>query len=82
LNHLYPIALDAAFVSSLTIFGENNAMAEGSFTGLRIGEFNGIPAAGMDVNVPMCPAFNIENERLSAAASTSKCLLCSKNSGC
>lgn len=64
LNYLYHVAFDATFQPQLTIFGENNAMAEGKFVGKHIGEFNGNEATGKDVNVPMCLVYDLENEKI------------------
>jgi steroid delta-isomerase-like uncharacterized protein len=67
LNYLYHIAFDATFATSLTLFGENNAMVEGDFVGKHIGEFNGIPATGKDVRVPLCIVYDLTNDQIKRA---------------
>ena len=67
MNYLYHVAFDATAVSWVTLFGETNAVLEGSFVGRHIGEFNGLPATGKDVNVPMCIVYSLENELIKSA---------------
>jgi steroid delta-isomerase-like uncharacterized protein len=67
LNYLYHIAFDATFTTSLTLFGENNAMVEGDFVGKHIGEFNGIPATGKNVRVPLCIVYDLTNDQIKRA---------------
>jgi steroid delta-isomerase-like uncharacterized protein len=67
LNYLYHIAFDATFATSLTLFGENNAMVEGDFVGKHIGEFNGIPATGKNVRVPLCIVYDLTNDQIKRA---------------
>jgi len=67
MNYLYHVAFDATAVPWVTLFGETNAVLEGSFVGRHIGEFNGIPATGKDVNVPMCIVYYLENDLIKNA---------------
>jgi predicted ester cyclase len=67
LNYFYHIAFAATFSVSLTLFGENNAMVEGDFVGKHIGEFNGIPATGRDVRVPLCIVYDLTNDQIKRA---------------
>ena len=64
LNYFYHVAFDATADTRLTLFGENNAMVEGSFIGKHIGEFAGIPATGKAVNVPICVVYDLENDQI------------------
>jgi len=67
LNYLYHIAFEATFTPSLTLFGETNAVVEGEFVGKHIGEFNGIPATGKDVRVPLCIVYDLTNNNIKHA---------------
>lgn len=49
------------------IFSENNAVWEGNFVGKHIGEFAGIPATNMDVNVPLCVVYDVEQDQIKQA---------------
>ncbi len=62
-NYLYHIAFDAASTTRVLLFGENNAMLEGDFVGKHVVEFNGIPATGLEVHVPLCVVYDIENDQ-------------------
>jgi steroid delta-isomerase-like uncharacterized protein len=64
LNYFYHIAFDASASPGTTLFGENNAMAEGEFIGKHIGEFAGIPATGKDVRVPLCVVYDLANDQI------------------
>lgn len=52
-NYLYHVAFDATATTRVLLFGENNAVLEGDFVGKHIGDFNGIPATGKEVRVPL-----------------------------
>ncbi len=64
LNYFYHIAFDAKFETGVTLFGETNAMTEGTFAGKHIGEFGGIPATGKDVRVPLCVVYDLANDKI------------------
>lgn len=64
LNYFYHAAFDAGFETRVVLFGENNAMTEGTFTGKHIGEFGGIPSTGKDVRVPLCVVYDLENDKI------------------
>jgi len=58
-SYLYHIAFDAAAIPRLVVFDEDHAVLEAVFAGKHIGEFNGIPATGKDVRVPMCVVYDV-----------------------
>src|SRR5215217_222246 len=64
LNYFYHVAFDATAKTSVTLFGETNAMIEGDFVGKHIGEFAGIAATGKDVNVPLCVVYDVANDQI------------------
>jgi len=61
LHDFYHVAFDATSTTRLTLYGENNAMLEGEVVGRHIGEFDGIPATGKSVHVPLCVVYDLEN---------------------
>ena len=67
MNYLYHMAFDATATARVMLFGETNAMLEGNFVGKHIGEFNGIPATGKDVSVPMCIVYDLVNDQIKSA---------------
>ena len=64
LHYFYHVAFEARFAARVTLFGESNAVTEGDFVGRHIGEFAGIPAAGKEVNVPLCVVYDLEDDLL------------------
>jgi len=64
LNYFYHVAFDAGATTTLTLFGDQNAMVEGDFVGKHIGEFAGIPATGKEVRVPICVTYDLENDQI------------------
>jgi steroid delta-isomerase-like uncharacterized protein len=67
MNYLYHIAFNATATARVMLFGENNAMLEGNFVGKHIGEFNGIPATGKEVSVPMCIVYDLDKDQIKSA---------------
>lgn len=63
-NYLYHVAFDATATTRVLLFGENNAVLEGDFVGKHIGDFNGIPATGKEVRIPLCVVYDIENDQI------------------
>lgn len=57
--YLYHIAFDATTIPRLVVFDEDHAVLEAVFSGKHIGDFNGIPATGKDVRVPMCVVYDV-----------------------
>ena len=66
LNSMYHVAFEATAIHRVTLFGEKNAMLEADFVGKHIGEFNGIPATGKDVHVPLCVVYDLENDLITS----------------
>jgi len=64
MTYLYKVAFDAKAAPKVTIFGEDSAMAEYDFIGKHIGDFNGIPATGKEVCVPLCVVYDLENGKI------------------
>jgi steroid delta-isomerase-like uncharacterized protein len=64
LNYFYHVAFDATAETALVLFGESNAMIEGTFVGKHIGEFAGVPATGKQVHVPLCVVYDLQNDRI------------------
>ena len=64
MHYLYNVAFDAKAAPKVTVFGENSAVAEFDFIGKHIGDFNGIPATGKDVCVPLAVVYDIENGKI------------------
>lgn len=48
------------------VYGEANAILEARFTGTHIGEFEGVPATGREVDVPYAVAYDLRGDRISA----------------
>ena len=49
-----------------TVYGDANAMFEAQFNGTHVGEFEGVPATGHEVNVPYAVAYDLRGDRISA----------------
>jgi ketosteroid isomerase-like protein len=48
------------------LYGDAGAMLEAQFTGTHIGEFEGVPATGRQVDVPYAVAYDVRGDRISA----------------
>ena len=57
--YLYHVAFDATTIPRLVLLDEDHAVFEADFAGKHIGDFNGIPATGIDVRVPMCVVYDV-----------------------
>jgi len=64
LGYFYHVAFDARAITHTLLVDEAHAVVEGSFVGKHIGEFNGIPATGKDVQVPLCIVYDLENNQV------------------
>lgn len=64
LNYFYHIAFDASLETKNIIIADGQAVIEGDFVGVHIGEFAGIPATGKDVRVPLCVVYDLENDQI------------------
>jgi len=67
LQYLYDVAFDATTETTNLVIADNQAVWEGYFIGKHVGEFNGIPATGKDVRVPICVSYDIENDQIKRA---------------
>jgi len=64
LNYIYHVAFDAKADVKNTVVGDGKAVMEADFVGRHIGEFFGIPATNKQVRVPLCVAYDLENDRI------------------
>ena len=48
------------------LYGDANAMLEARFEGTHIGEFEGVPATGREVDVPYAVAYDLRGDGISA----------------
>lgn len=64
LAYFYEEAFSASARTTNLIVGEGQACLEAQFEGRHIGVYGGIPATGKDVSVPMCVAYDFENDKL------------------
>ncbi|WP_282135603.1 ester cyclase [Seonamhaeicola maritimus] len=67
LHYIYNIAFDAKAEITNTFICNNKAVLEANFIGIHIGKFAGIPATRKSVNVPLCVAYDLENELIKVA---------------
>lgn len=67
LNYFYHVAFEATAETKNLVIADGQAVLEAYFTGKHIGEFVGIPATGRDVRVPLCVAYDLENDRIKRA---------------
>ena len=67
LHWIYHVAFDATATPRNLIFGENNAVWEGTFSGRHIGEFAGVPATQREVEVPLTVVYDVENGQIARA---------------
>ena len=64
LHYFYQVAFEATAETTLVLFGESNAMVEGTFVGKHIGEFAGVPATGKQVRVPLCVVYDLKSDHI------------------
>jgi steroid delta-isomerase-like uncharacterized protein len=62
LNYFYHVAFEADAETFNAIFTDGQAMIEADFVGRHTGEFAGIPATNREVRVPLCVAYDLEND--------------------
>ena len=67
LHWIYHVAFDATATPRNTIFSEDNAVWEGTFSGRHIGEFAGIAATHREVEVPLTVVYEIEDSNIARA---------------
>lgn len=66
INYFYHVAFDATAETRMTLFGESNAMIEGTFVGKHIGEFAGVAATNREVRVPLCVVYDLAGGKIKA----------------
>jgi steroid delta-isomerase-like uncharacterized protein len=64
LHFFYHIAFEASASLKNMVIGEGKAITEWDFTGKHIGEFAGVPATGNEVRVPLCVAYDLEDDMI------------------
>lgn len=67
LQLFYHKAFDAHLETTNVLVTEDRAVAEGVFMGKHIGEFEGIPATGKIVSVPLCVTYSLEKTLIKEA---------------
>lgn len=67
LEYVYHQAFEAHPEVRSTVIGDGHAVAEGEFVGRHIGDFAGIPATGREVRVPICVAYDVEDDKITRA---------------
>jgi hypothetical protein len=61
LHYFYHVAFDARAELKNYVITEEKATVEGIVRGRHIGEIEGIPATGKEINVPMCVTYFLKN---------------------
>ena len=64
LNYFYHVAFDARIIINNIIVTKSKAVLEATFTGRHIGEFANVPPTNKEVNVPMCVAYDTNEDGL------------------
>jgi predicted ester cyclase len=64
LNYFYHVAFDARIIINNIIVTKRKAVLEATFTGRHIGEFANVPPTNKEVNVPMCVAYDMNEDGL------------------
>jgi steroid delta-isomerase-like uncharacterized protein len=64
LNYFYHVAFDATAKMKNTVVADQKVVGEWDFVGKHIGEFAGVPATGKSVHVPLCVAYDLENDKI------------------
>jgi steroid delta-isomerase-like uncharacterized protein len=64
LDYFYHGAFEATVELKNMVIGDGSAITEWDFVGKHTGEFAGVPATERDVRVPLCVAYDVENERI------------------
>lgn len=62
LHYMYHVAFDAKATVLNTIVTEKSALLEATFTGKHIGEFAGIAPTNIEVNVPLCVSYDLNDD--------------------
>lgn len=64
LHYFYRIAFDARIIINNIIVTKSKAVLEATFTGRHIGEFANVPPTNKKVNVPLCVAYDLNEDGL------------------
>lgn len=64
LDYFYHGAFQATAELKNMVVGDGTAITEWDFTGKHTGEFAGVPATDKEVSVPLCVAYDLENNSI------------------
>ena len=67
LTDFYSVAFRGKAVAKNIFYADQHAVGEWDFVGKHIGTFEGIPATGKDVRVPLCVVYDLENDKIKRA---------------
>ena len=67
LHRFYRGSFNAIGVLKNQIIADGQAVWEGEMTGTHIGDFEGIPATGRVISVPLCVVYSLEADRIKTA---------------
>ncbi len=67
LDNLYREAFSATLEERNLVVGDGGAVVEAEFVGRHTGEFEGIPATGREVRVPMCVVYSVDERHIKSA---------------
>jgi predicted ester cyclase len=64
IRHLYHIAFEADSLLTNMVIGEGKAITEWDFVGKHTGEFAGVLPTNKEVHVPLCVAYDLEDNKI------------------
>jgi predicted ester cyclase len=67
LDYFYHQAFEAHPEVHSIVLDDGHAVAEGEFVGRHVGDFAELPAAGREVRVPICVAYDVEGDKITRA---------------
>ena len=67
LNKFYYVSFSGKVEPKNIFYADQHAVGEWDYVGKHIGEFEGIPATGKDVRVPLCVVYDLENDKIKRA---------------
>ena len=67
LNSFYHVSFNGKAEAKNIFFADQHAVGEWDFVGKHTGEFQGIPATGKSVRVPLCVVYDLEDDKIKRA---------------